>query len=125
MESKLLIYLIKLIYLISKLTATSYLFFLINLNSCFLFNSLDFKIIDVYLSHSFIIVSVFSFLRRASILFLHSLPSGCYAQFYIRIYLILSLYFYSLFLICLAQTIEPAFMGISLTLQILTFSVST
>ena len=78
----------------------------------------------VSLSHSFMMVSVLSFLSRASILFLHSRPSGCSAQFYIRIYFIFSLYFYSLFLICLAHTMEPALLGRSLTLHSLMFSVS-
>jgi len=38
----------------SKLTATSYLFFLIILNIVFLLSSVDFKMFTVYLSHYFI-----------------------------------------------------------------------
>ena len=111
----------------SKLTATSYLFLFISLKMVFLFKSVDFKIFRVYLSQSLIKVSVLvtSFLSKASILCLHYFPSGWSVQLFINIWFNLYWYFSNLFFICLAQIIEPALTGISLTLHILIFSVST
>ena len=122
-DSNVLIYLIKEMCLGSKLTATSYLFFLISLKIVFLLRSVDFNTLTVYLSQSFINVSVLEviFLSKASIFCLHYFPSGWSAQFSIKIWFNLSWYFSSLFLICFAQMTEPALAGMSLTLQILMF----
>ena len=124
-ESKLLISLISSMYFDSKLTVTSNFFFFINLNNCFLLSSLVFKVLAVSFYHYLMILSVFSFFSKLSIFILQSFPSGWSAQFSIKIYLIFWLYFYNLFLICFAHMILPAFIGISFTLQILIFSVST
>ena len=126
-DSKLLISFIKLICLGSKLTATSYLFFLMSLKRVFLLISVDLRTLIVYLSQSFINVSVLVliFFSKASICCLHYFPSGWSAQLSIRIWFSRYWYFSSLCLICLAQMTEPALEGMSLTLQILIFSVST